>query len=215
MAVTTGYGGTCLGGSCKSGSAWDTFTVRHLLAFHGCRNTDAAPRQAWYTQNLQISIPVTVVAGLFVIMLIVCCFRGMCGTKKLLSQPTLMVSIAMSGRTKRNRSRRLSAEPALAHIRAERISSWPTQNNTPGGIPQGYNSPPRRTRETGPGMAGIGAGRPPPYRGDGLVFNDLPVSHPPSSQPRRQRHRSRSSGGHQQGWVDDGMYNGPGYQPRY
>lgn len=34
------------------------------------------PRQAWYTQNLQISIPVTVVAGLLIVMLIACCFKG-------------------------------------------------------------------------------------------------------------------------------------------
>ena len=35
------------------------------------------PCQAWYTQNLQISIPVTVVAGLFILMMIAFCFRGM------------------------------------------------------------------------------------------------------------------------------------------
>lgn len=42
---------------------------------------DVVPGQAWYTQNLQISIPVTVVAGLFVLMMVVCCLRGMGGAK--------------------------------------------------------------------------------------------------------------------------------------
>lgn len=33
VGATTGYGGTCSSGSCKSGSAWGAFTVRHPLAF--------------------------------------------------------------------------------------------------------------------------------------------------------------------------------------
>jgi len=167
-----GYGGTCLSGSCQSGSAWDTFT-------------------ALYTQNLQISIPVTVVAGLFVLMMIACCFK------------------AVFRRAKRGQSRRLSAEPALARMRAERISSWPAED----GIPQGYGAS-SRMRQTGPGMAGIGANRP-PRENNGLVFNGPPISHPPTLQPRHHHHRSRSSGSHQQGWMDDSVYNGPGYRPRY
>jgi len=173
-----GYGGTCSSGGCRSGSAWDTFT-------------------AWYTQNLQISIPVTVVAGLFVLMMVVCCLR------------------AVFRRANRSRSRRLSAEPALARIRAERISSWPTGDNTPGGMSQGHGASSRQMRQTGPGMAGVGANRPP--RGnDALMFGGPPISHPPPLQPRRHHHRSRSSGGsHREGWIDDSIYNGPGYQSRY
>ncbi|KAH9177006.1 Metallo-peptidase family M12-domain-containing protein [Lactarius sanguifluus] len=43
-----GYGGTCLNGTCQSGSAFDT-------------------AKAWYVQNLQISIPITVAAALLVL----------------------------------------------------------------------------------------------------------------------------------------------------
>jgi len=173
-----GYGGTCSSGTCQSGSAWDTFT-------------------ALYTQNLQISIPVTVVAGLFIFMIIGCCFR------------------AVLRRSNRGRSRRLSAEPALARMRAERISSWPAQNNIPDRISQGRGVPSRQMRQTGPGMAGIGANRP-PRENTAPMFNDHPISHPPPLQPRHHHRRSRSSGGgHQQGWIDDSIYNGPGQQPRY
>jgi len=168
-----GYGGTCSSGSCQSGSAWDTFT-------------------AWYTQNLQISIPVTVVAGLFVLMLMACCLRA-------------------AFRRSKERSRRLSAEPALARTRAERISSWPTGNGTPDSPSQGHGTSSRQMRQTGSGMAGIGTNRPPR---DG--FNGPPLSRPPALQPRHHHHRSRSSGnGYQQGWMDDSIYNGPGYRPQY
>ncbi|KAF8168348.1 zinc metalloprotease [Crassisporium funariophilum] len=46
-----GFGGTCLTGKCQAAGFLDT-------------------AKAWYTQNLQISIPVTVVAGLVAILLI-------------------------------------------------------------------------------------------------------------------------------------------------
>jgi len=53
-----GYGGTCLNGTCESGSLLDT-------------------AKAWYLANLQISIPITVAAALFVITvlwgIISCC----------------------------------------------------------------------------------------------------------------------------------------------
>jgi hypothetical protein len=44
--------------------------------FHG-HNADIIPCQAWYTENLQISVPVTVVAGLFVLIILTYCFKGM------------------------------------------------------------------------------------------------------------------------------------------
>lgn len=44
--------------------------------FRERKGADISPCQAWYTENLQISVPVTVVAGLFVVMMIVYCFRG-------------------------------------------------------------------------------------------------------------------------------------------
>ncbi|KAJ7585575.1 hypothetical protein C8J56DRAFT_1027226 [Mycena floridula] len=52
-----GYGGMCSQGKCMTGSLFD-------------------PAKAWYTQNLEITIPVTVVAGLFIIRGILRCIRG-------------------------------------------------------------------------------------------------------------------------------------------
>ncbi|ESK98122.1 zinc metalloprotease [Moniliophthora roreri MCA 2997] len=52
-----GYGGTCVSGRCQSGSLLDT-------------------AKAWYTQNLQIAIPVTVVAGIIVLLFLFAIIRG-------------------------------------------------------------------------------------------------------------------------------------------
>ncbi|CAE6490666.1 unnamed protein product [Rhizoctonia solani] len=60
-----GYGGTCSNGQCRSGSALDT-------------------AKAWYTSNLQIAIPVTVVVGLIVLFILWGCLRcifGCCGCR--------------------------------------------------------------------------------------------------------------------------------------
>ncbi|OCH88348.1 hypothetical protein OBBRIDRAFT_734593 [Obba rivulosa] len=51
-----GYGGKCYSGSCKAGSVWDTI-------------------KAWYRENLQIAIPVTVIAGLVIIFVIFMIWR--------------------------------------------------------------------------------------------------------------------------------------------
>lgn len=161
-----GYGGTCSSGSCQSGTLWDTF-------------------KAWYTENLQISVPVTVVAGLFVLMMVVYCFK------------------AAFRRANRSQSRRLSAEPALTRVRGERISSWPAENTITGELSRDHSVSSRQTRQTGPGMAGIGAGR--RLREASVSPFDRPsIPHPPALQPR-----------YHQGWVDDSVYNGPGYRPRY
>ncbi|KAF8680144.1 Sanke disintergrin [Rhizoctonia solani] len=61
-----GYGGTCNNGSCQSGSALDT-------------------AKAWYTSNLQISIPVTVVVGIIVLLILWGCLRcvaSCCGCRR-------------------------------------------------------------------------------------------------------------------------------------
>jgi len=54
-----GYAGTCLNGTCQSGSIFDT-------------------AEAWYVQNLQISIPITIAAALLALLLvwglISCCY---------------------------------------------------------------------------------------------------------------------------------------------
>ncbi|KAI0960895.1 hypothetical protein AcV7_000147 [Taiwanofungus camphoratus] len=60
-----GYGGTCVGGSCKAASPLATFA-------------------AWYRQNLQIAIPVTIIIGLVFFLLIYglyrCKYKRLCVT---------------------------------------------------------------------------------------------------------------------------------------
>ncbi|TFK41413.1 zinc metalloprotease [Crucibulum laeve] len=61
-----GYGGTCLSGKCQAANLLDT-------------------AKAWYTQNLQISIPVTIVAALVALLLLWALFtavRRCCGGGK-------------------------------------------------------------------------------------------------------------------------------------
>ncbi|KAF5361622.1 hypothetical protein D9758_007372 [Tetrapyrgos nigripes] len=55
-----GYAGTCFNGSCKAGSALDT-------------------AKAWYRENLQIAIPVTIVVGIIVLLLLWACVRSILG----------------------------------------------------------------------------------------------------------------------------------------
>ncbi|KAI0043892.1 hypothetical protein FA95DRAFT_335184 [Auriscalpium vulgare] len=55
-----GYGGTCLNSKCQAGSLLDT-------------------AKAWYVQNLQISIPVTIVAALILILLLYWIASCLCG----------------------------------------------------------------------------------------------------------------------------------------
>ena len=43
VTVVTGYGGTCLNGSCHNGSIWDTFQVRYLTVFRGRQSVDIPP----------------------------------------------------------------------------------------------------------------------------------------------------------------------------
>ncbi|BGP18394.1 hypothetical protein JCM10213_005977 [Rhodosporidiobolus nylandii] len=57
--TSCGYGGRCQGGSCKSGSALDT-------------------AKSWYTNNLRIAIPVTVVVGIIVLLILWGIIRCLC-----------------------------------------------------------------------------------------------------------------------------------------
>ncbi|KAG6891002.1 hypothetical protein C0992_011279 [Termitomyces sp. T32_za158] len=85
-ARQTSYGGTCSAGMCQKGNFLDT-------------------AKAWYTQNLQIAIPVTVVAGIVVLFLIWAIARSIarcCGYRKSLP----------------------SSEPAFARAHHQRIESW-------------------------------------------------------------------------------------------
>ncbi|KAF8971590.1 zinc metalloprotease [Flammula alnicola] len=77
-----GFGGTCLAGKCQSAGLLDT-------------------AKAWYVQNLQIAIPVTVVAGLLAILILWFLIRSVrrcCGKRKRPgSRAVLAVSPPMSG----------------------------------------------------------------------------------------------------------------------
>ncbi|EMD41369.1 hypothetical protein CERSUDRAFT_101854 [Gelatoporia subvermispora B] len=95
-----GYGGKCYSGSCKAGSVWDTI-------------------KAWYRQNLQIAIPVTVVAGVFVLFIIFMIWRCCC--------------YGRGGKDSFRKGAAPTFEPALAGTRGKRIRSWP--NGTAAGPP--------------------------------------------------------------------------------
>jgi len=71
-----GFGGTCMSGNCQSAGFLDT-------------------AKAWYRANLQISIPVTIIAGLVVLLLlwgIVRAVRRCCGRKHPGSQAVLVAA---------------------------------------------------------------------------------------------------------------------------
>jgi len=82
-----GYAGTCISGSCKAGSWWNTFT-------------------AWYRQNLQISVPVTVVVGIIVLIIM-----------------WFLIGCMIRCCARRSRPKRKSLEPALANVPPARINS--------------------------------------------------------------------------------------------
>lgn len=73
-----GFGGTCAGGKCQSAGALDT-------------------AKAWYTQNLQIAIPVTIVAGLVALLLLWAIFRTVkrccCGGRRKPATTTFIASV--------------------------------------------------------------------------------------------------------------------------
>jgi len=89
-----GYGGTCVAGKCQSASFLDT-------------------AKAWYTQNLQIAIPVTIVAGLVTLLILWGIARAIarcCGYRKR-AAPT--------------------SEPALARAQHQRIESYDRNGGYP------------------------------------------------------------------------------------
>jgi len=71
-----GFGGTCIAGKCQAAGFLDT-------------------AKAWYTQNLQISIPVTVVAGLVVLLILWAVIRGLvrcCARRKVPATRAVLAS---------------------------------------------------------------------------------------------------------------------------
>ncbi|KAG9088315.1 hypothetical protein FRC06_002104 [Ceratobasidium sp. 370] len=192
-----GYGGTCNNGECKAGSAIET-------------------AKAWYTSNLQISIPVTVVVGIVVLLIlwgIIRCFaRCCCGGK----------------RKKDNLPR-------------QRISSWVPPENNRGAAP---NSGAWNSGQPWQSQAGGAAGGPyppaayqpnqqrhtrssrswgsPPSAGLQRVGSPDRRSRGQSADPtRRESVRSGESNGQGRAklqrpppsrWVDDTLYNGSNYR---
>ncbi|GLB36615.1 putative zinc metalloprotease [Lyophyllum shimeji] len=95
---TCGYGGTCVAGKCQAASFLDT-------------------AKAWYTQNLQIAIPVTIVAGLVTLLILWGIARAIaqcCGYRK---RPPLV------------------SEPALAGVQHQRLESYDRNAGYPTAAP--------------------------------------------------------------------------------
>ena len=66
-----GYGGTCISGNCKPGTWWEFFKVCvHVTPVLLPELTSGEFVQSWYTHNLQISIPVTIVVAIIVILIL-------------------------------------------------------------------------------------------------------------------------------------------------
>ncbi|KAL4268185.1 Zinc metalloprotease [Pleurotus pulmonarius] len=161
-----GYGGTCQTGRCQAGSFLEK-------------------AKAWYTQNLQISIPVTVAAGILALLLLwalITAVRRCCVGRRGRS-PTMTPVIV---------------DPALARIRHQRLDSV-DRSDPLAGLRRPPSGPPMRTP---PGMPGAvpAALRPgsmvahqrSPYQGGSTDY----------SAPSYNNNYGPPN------WVDDRLYNG-------
>lgn len=74
----TGYGGICASGKCQSNGLFSTAKVIVIPPLHQRAYSPHRPyvHQAWFTQNLQIAIPVAVVAGLVAVLILWFLGRG-------------------------------------------------------------------------------------------------------------------------------------------
>lgn len=70
-----GFGGSCVAGKCQAAGVLDTAKV-YIYSRDLRSVSHSFIIQAWYTQNLQISIPVTIVAALVVFLILWAIFRG-------------------------------------------------------------------------------------------------------------------------------------------
>jgi len=116
-----GYGGTCTGGSCKSGSWQDTF-------------------RAWYRENLQISIPVTVVVGAIALLIlwaivrsiVRCCYRPR-------TPPKTIAPVLINTRTSQNYPVSRGSDAVYANRPPRSMRPPPTAHSTrPHEAPVGY-----------------------------------------------------------------------------
>ncbi|KAI0656792.1 Metallo-peptidase family M12B Reprolysin-like-domain-containing protein [Cubamyces menziesii] len=168
-----GYGGMCYSGHCQPGSWWDTF-------------------KAWYVHNLQISIPVTIAAGvifLLIVWAITRCLLRKCRPRQAKVQrlpsypgpppstfdPSAMVSQpAMYGP---------NVPVAAARSRSRQGSS--TRTHTRQGSLMPIQTPPNRT------SAPLSSHR------------SSRSSHYAPQFPLESTRNSRAN------WVDESLYNGP------
>lgn len=184
-----GFGGSCSGGSCQAADALDT-------------------AKAWFTQNLQISIPITVVAGIALLGL-------------------LWALISSLRRCCARRRDNASSEPALSGIRGERLDSWPTvpgvqpemypryndsSSRAPGPPPvlqpgsnASFSRYPSTAHSSNSSMAARDQSRGLSFQTPTGAFNS-PIRQPFPSRPIREnpiREPRRAN------WVDESLYNGP------
>ncbi|GAA6010631.1 hypothetical protein JCM10207_007774 [Rhodosporidiobolus poonsookiae] len=123
--TSCGYGGRCRDGSCQSGSALDT-------------------AKSWYTQNLRISIPVTIVVGIIVLLLLWALLRCLC-----------------CGGFRRRQAYKPPKNAAYSGRFAPPPGAPPMQNQGQGGYGNGYYPPPPGNFG-GNGGYGAGGGYAPP-----------------------------------------------------
>lgn len=166
-----GYGGHCYSGVCKAGSWQDTF-------------------KAWYRQNLNISIPVTIAVGLIVLFILYSISRCICGCFR--PRTKAMPMTRTNGRGGRDV---VTAPPLVAtyqpidpnmHSRQQSLGLSPTS-------PAGGNP------NDGHAMGQLG-GYHDPYSNVNVGYGA-----PYGGQP----------GGGNNGWVDAEQYNGPSYPDDY
>ncbi|TEB34929.1 zinc metalloprotease [Coprinellus micaceus] len=110
-----GYGGYCQQGKCASGGVWETV-------------------KAWYRQNLQIAIPVTIVAGLIVLLILWGIFKGIrrCCSGGRTKSP---VSLAMNPAIGMTQHRRLPSTDAFGTPNTPYRNAPPTARDQYAAVP--------------------------------------------------------------------------------
>lgn len=180
-----GYGGHCYNQTCQSGSWQDT-------------------AGAWYRQNLQISIPVTIVAGLLALGILFaigrCIFRGCCCGTRRQNKPSQRQSMRQSGTgfvappppQRHSDSSTAAMNPPPPDRRQSGYQNVPTSSPPRNGV-----MPPPPTHQYDYGNGG-GQG----YNGYG-GYDQGYYSY------GNQGDQNHQGGG--QGWVDERLYNGQNY----
>jgi len=138
-----GYGGTCLSGSCKSGSWQATF-------------------MAWYRDNLQISIPVTVIVGLIVLLILWAIIRSImrcCHRPR--TPPKTIAPVLINTRAHQDVPLGRGPEPVYANQppRSMRppLTAYATRSH-------GSSRTPSNSSRAPPGGGSSASGRPPRHR---------------------------------------------------